>query len=365
MIQLGLSDKIEQHHKDYLEGKINYLPFKPLGNFTSIFPGLMREEVTCFTGAPASSKTTFAKKLVVHDGVEWAIKNNKNFHIVFFGLEESKSQFLYSMLSYQGFLMRNLQYNIKDFLSIGRTIDINDLPKIKEVEKRVEKMLPYITYIDNVYNSYGMWVAIRNFASQRGTFYYQEKPVVGKISQDNSWDSYIPNDPEEFIVIVFDNLSFVKSQKDEKDQAEAIWNVVEYLRAYAANKLRYSVVIIHHQNADLENTDNRKQQTILPTEAGLAINKQVSRSYLNLIGIANPNKVNSAGSQPIIQIWDGHNLKVFGNYLRTINFIKSRFGESDVKDTVFFGGRTGWFETIPTIGTPEYTKFVENLKQFK
>lgn len=96
-----------------------------------------------------------------------------------------------------------------------------------------------------------------------------------------------------------------------------------------------------------------------------SVNKEVARSYLNLIGIANPNKVNAAGTQPVIRIWDGHNLVKFGNYMRTINILKSRYGESTVHASMFFGGRTGYFEEIPPIGTPEYQDFLQRIKTFK
>lgn len=364
MIQLNLTEKIKKNHEDFVQGKINYLPFKPLGKFTQWFPGLMREELTCFTGTPASSKTSLVKKLVIHDGIEWAYRNNKNFHAIYIGMEESKSQFLYSLLSYQGYVLEGLQYNIKDFEGIGRTIDIKDIPKIERVEKRVEKMLPYITYYTNVYNSYGIWKAVRDFAAKRGKFYYNNQ-LVSFIDSNNSWDTYVPDDPDEFVVVIIDHLLLISKQDNEKDQAESIWNTVEYLRRYAANKLRYAVVPIQHQNADSENQESRREQTILPTENGLARNKEVARSYLNLIGIANPNKVNQSSTRPSINVWDGHNLGQFGNYLRTINIIKSRFGESSVHDSIFFGGRTGWFDTIPKVGTSEYSQFLSNIKTFK
>lgn len=365
MINLNLSEKILKNHEDFVAGKINYLPFKPLGNFTTWMPGLMRGDVTCFTGTPASSKTSLVKKLIIHDGIEWATKENKNFHCIYVGLEEAKSQFLYSLLSYQGFVNYGLQYNIKDFESIGRTIDKNDIGKIGSTEKIVEKMLSYISYYTSTYNSYGIWRIVRDFAQTRGTFFYKEKPIHS-FDENESWDHYVSKDPEEFVVVVIDHLLLTRHQKNEKDQAEAIWNTVEYLRSYAANKLNYSVVVIHHQNADSENQDSRREGQILPTENGLARNKEVARSYLNLIGIANPNKANQSGTTPVIRMWDNHNLGVFGNYLRAINILKSRYGESNVNDSVFFGGRTGWFQSLPPVGTKEYTEFLDKkLKTFK
>lgn len=213
---LGLTARITQNHEDYLAGRINYLPFKPLGKFTELFPGLMRGELTAFTGTPASSKTSLAKKLIIHDGIEWAVNNNKNLHILYFGMEESKSQFLYSLLSHQGFLLSGIQYNIKDFECIGRTIKKEDIPLIDRAEKRVEKMLPFITYITDTYNSYGIWKKIREFASKRGKFYYKGVEA-SSFGEDHSWDTYTPNDPNEFVVVILDHqrwsLNWAKSVK--------------------------------------------------------------------------------------------------------------------------------------------------------
>lgn len=364
MINLTLTQKILKNHEDFVQGKINYLPFKKLGKFTDYFPGFMRGEVTGLTGTPASSKTSLLKHWVVHQGIEWAIKEKKNYHVIYIGLEESAQQFQYSMLSYQGYVKHGLQYNIKDFESIGRTIDKKDIPLLEDTEKRVEKMLPYISYHTNVYNSYGIWKIVRDFAQKRGTFYLKDVPVTS-FDKDSSWDHYVPNDPDEFVVVVIDHLLLIRHQQNEKDQAEAIWNTVEFQRSYSVNKLNYSVVCIHHQNADSENQDSRKEGSILPTENGLAVNKQVARSYFNLLGVANPNKANQGSVTQNIRLWDGHNLGVFKNYIRTLNILKSRFGETNVHDSVFFGGRTGWFDTIPTPGSPEYTKFIENIKNFK
>jgi hypothetical protein len=358
---MSLSQRILKNHEDFIEGKINYLPFGNLGKLTEFFPGIMRGDITGVTGTPASSKTALVKHLILHQGIPWAIKNNKPLHVIYIGLEESPLQFDYSMLSYQCFIKHGLQYNIKDFESIGRTINKEDISKIDEVEKRVDKMKQYITYETNVYNSYGIWKTVREFASKRGKFYLKGQPI-NSFAED-SWDEYKPDNPDEFVVVVLDHLLLVSVQKNEKDQSEAMWNTVENLRRYAAIKLNYSVVVIQHQNADSENQESRKDKTILPTENGLARNKEIGRSYLNLIGVSNPNKVNSAGTQPTLRIWDNHDLTKLGNYLRTLNVLKSRYGETNVHDSVFFAGRTGYFSSFP-VGE-EYNKFLNNLKNYK
>lgn len=357
-----LTQRIINNHNDFVSGKVNYLPFNELGKITEWYPGLMRGEITTFTGTPASSKTALVKRLIVHDGITWAINNKKNFHVMYIGLEESELQFRYSLMSYQGFIKYNLQYNIKDFESIGRTINIKDIEMIEKIEERADKMMGFITYVTNTKNSYGIWKKVRDFAMKRGKFFLDGKEVH-EFNSSSSWDTYQPDDPEEFVVIVLDHLLLVEKQRDEKDQAEAMWNTIENLRDYACRKLNYAVVIIHHQNADSENQESRRERTILPTENGLAVNKGCARSYLNLIGIANPNKVNVAGVETNLRVWDGHDLTKFGDYLRTINILKSRYGEVNKHDSVFFGGRTGYFTSIPK--GDKYKEFVEKIKTFK
>lgn len=364
MNKLNLTSKILKNHEDFIEGKINYLPFNPLGKFTEWFPGIMRGDVTGITGTPASSKTSLSKFLIEHSGIPWAVNNNKNFKVIRFNLEESQDQYGYSLLSYRAWRDHGLQYNIKDFISVGRTINRDDLPLLQKAEQRVDKMFEYIECVDTIYNSWGIWKYVRDFASKRGKFYLHGQYLpYDRISE--GWDKYVPDDPDEFIVIVVDNLSYIVKSKDEENDHKAIWNTVEYLRKYAANKLNYSVVFLQHQDATSENQESRRDHTILPTEQGLAKNKEVRFAYLNLIGIANPNKVNVAGAQPTLRIWDGYDLTKMGNYLRTINILKSRFGESNVHSSTLFTGRTGWFDKLPVLNTPEYVTMLENLKTYK
>jgi hypothetical protein len=345
----------------FVEGKLNYLPINPLGKFTEWFPGFMRGDITCLTGTPSSSKSAFSRFLIEHSAIPWAIKNNKNFHLIKFGLEESKTQYEYTLMSYWLYKQWGVEYNIRDFEAVGRAVEEKHIPWINESEDLMLKMMKHINYEDSVYNSFGIWKTVRNFAANRGKFFKDGKEV----DVEKGWDEYRPDDPEEFVVVVVDNLSYVSAQENEKDQWWAIWNTVENLRKYAAIKLNYIILFLQHQDSTAENQESRKTFNILPTENGLGVNKSVSKAYLNLIGIANPNKANTAGVDYHIRNWGGHDLKTFENFLRTVNILKGRWGTTNVNDTVFNAGRCGYFDTIPKTGTPEYTAFIENLKNFK
>jgi hypothetical protein len=227
----------------------------------------MRGDVTCITGTASSGKSSFSRRICEHSFIPWAIKNGRNVHIIRFGLEESKEQYEMSLLSYWFYQRYKKEYNIKDFLSIGRTIEESDIPLLRKTEELVGKMKKYISYETNDYNSFGIWKKVREFASKRGKFY---KNGIQIDVEKGGWDEYRPDDPDEFVVVIVDNLSYITTQENEKDRHQAIWNTVENLRKYAALKLNYIVVFLQHQDATSENQESRKTGTILPTENGLA-----------------------------------------------------------------------------------------------
>lgn len=359
---ISLTEEIQQNRENFLLGNWNYVPINPLGKFSEWFPGTMRGDVSCLTGIASASKSALMRELVEHSAIPWAINSKKNLHIIKFGLEESKRQYEFALLSYRLFIKHKIEYNIKDFLAVGRTVKEEDLPKIKECEKDVERMMKYITYEDSTYNSFGIWKKVRTLAQSRGKFFKDKKEVT---NLDGGWDHYQPNDPNEFVIVVVDNLSYIDKQENEKDKHAGIWNTVENLRRFAAIKLNYIVWFVQHQDSSSDNQEARKDKTILPTMGGLAINKEVSRSYLNMIGVANPNIANNSGVEFNIRNWDGHDLKTWGNYLRTINIMKSRWGVTNVNTTVFNAGRCGYFSEMPILNTLEYKSFIDNLKNFK
>lgn len=342
---MSLSQRIKQNVDDYEKGVINYLPFPKLGKFTQWLPGLMRGEVTCFTGTASSGKTSLVKWLVVFNGIKWAILNKKRFHIIYFGLEESEQVFWYSMLSWVLWEKFKLRYNIRDFECIGTCVKREHFGMLDEAEKIVDRMRPYVTYYDSIYNSIGMLKAVREYAFNNGTFFHKENKLEGIEQLSKGWNHYEPNDPNEFIVPIYDHLAILHTQ-DNQSEHQAIADVVEHARAYAAKKFNYLPVLIQHQDNTTEGNENRRNHEVLCTMSGLAKNKEVNRSYLNLIGITALNRTNEVGGGNGIQMWEGVNIPKLGNHSRTINILKNRFGHVGGNETVFFDGKCCNFEPL-------------------
>lgn len=358
-----LIERIKQNYEDFTNAKQNYLPINDVGDFNQWFPGLMRGDLTCVTGTPNSSKTPLVKSIVVHQGIEWAVRNKVDYHVIYFGLEESEIQFNYSLLSYQAYKMYNLRYNIRSFEFIGAKVEPKDFDKLEKAEERVTRMLKKITYVPSVYNSFGIYKTIRNFAASRGSFYNKGVKLTDEqLKVKPEWDKYIPDNPDEFIVVVLDHLLLIEKQKDEESVHQAIWNTVEYLRRYACKHFNYSVIVIQHQDNTTENQSARLREEVLPTQSQLGKNKEVARSYMNVLGVTNLNRTNSLGNNTGIQMWDGHKIRDLGNYSRCLNIIKNRFGIVDKNCLVYFDGRVGHFKTLPPKDSQLYKDFINYIK---
>ena len=204
---MNLVTKIQQAHENFTQNKWDYLPMPPeLGRIASWMPGFVRGDISCLTGTPSSGKTSLAKFIFLHHGVKWAVQNKKNFKIKYFGLEETEEEFDWSLLSHQLYKRKGLRYNIRDFTGIGNSVPPKHWPLVEDVEPKVETIKKYVDYHDNIFNSYGIYKEVRELARSRGKFYLGNVKLTDtRLINGDKWDRYVPDDPNEFVLIVVDH----------------------------------------------------------------------------------------------------------------------------------------------------------------
>lgn len=331
-------EKILQNKNDKIERKVRYLPCT-IDRFNKYFPGIIKGDYLCFTGNTSSGKTTLMKKIAVFDAIEYAIEQNVDLKILYFGLEESEEQFDYSLLSY---IMRkeySLRYNIIDFNYINEGIAEDDIPKLIEIEPVLKRWKEYVIYYDHTYNPYGIYNHIREFAASRGKFYFKDKRVDDK---SEGWDSYKPDNEEEFIIVIVDHISLLLAEKQHRNQLdEAMKDMSFYLRNYVSKKFGYTSIVVHQQFATTEDLEHIKSNRWLPTLMGLSDNKRIGRDYLTVIGIANPNRYKISSYEGYYQ------LREYDGFLRFITILKQRFGAVDKTLPIFFDGKSNWIKAAP------------------
>lgn len=360
-MNMNIYDRIVQNQKQFSEGKINYIPHPlEMGEFSKIFPGRLRGDYTAITGGTSSMKTTLAKFLIFR-AVGWAIKENIDYKVEWFALEESKQQFFYSLLSFLLYKEKGLRYNVENFEGLGKTVDKKDLPIIQEVIPLFEKYKSYFTVYDTIYNSFGIYKTVRDTASKRGKFFLEEKELAYEEIHTKGWDKYVSNNPEEYVEIVIDHVGILNPQKDEKDLADAMTNLSKNMRQYVSKFLNYSIIWIQQQMMEMENLDHIKENQIYPSIQGLGDNKRVGRDILNIIGICNPNRF---GIRVANTDYGSYNIDELKDYQRVINILKRRYGIVNKKFCLYADGCCGWFDIIPSKGSEEYKKLIEKIRNY-
>lgn len=328
-------NKIRENRAKYLAGEIKVIPCT-IERFNKKFHGLRKGDYIGITGGTSSGKTTFAKKIAVFDSIEHAIEKNWDLKILYFGLEESQEEFEYSVKSYLLRKLYNLRYNILDFEYITGDLKDEDLDKIDELEPLFQQWMSYIVYIDSVYNPYGIYNTIKQFAETRGKF-VTVKP------QHSHWDTYVPNSPEEFIIVIVDHIGLVTPEEKHNNNVHAAMKDMSfYLRQYISKKFNYTAISVHQQMAENENIEHVQANKWMPTLQGFGDNKLVGRDYLTVIGIGNPKRYG-------VKSFGGYNgLPDYDGFLRFVVVLKQRYGECDDIMGILFDGKCNWIREAPS-----------------
>lgn len=341
-------NKIRENRAKFLAGQIKVIPCT-IERFNKKFHGIRKGDYICFTGGTSSGKTTITKKMAVFDAIEYAIEKQWDLKILYFGLEETKEEFEYSVKSYLLRKLHNLRYNILDFEFITGDMPEEDLDKTDEIEPIFQQWMSYVNYYDNVYNPYGIYSKIKEFAESRGKF--------TKSNPDHShWDTYEPDNPEEFILTIVDHIGLLTTEEKHLNKIDAAMKDMSfYLRQYVSKKFNYTAISVQQQMAENENLEHIQAGRWMPTLNGFGENKRVARDYLTVVGIGNPKRygVKSFGNYNGLIEYDG--------FLRFLVVLKQRYGECDDIIGIMFDGKCNWIKEAPN---PTDTLALNNIKNY-
>lgn len=339
--------KIKSNRDKYRAGQVLMIPCT-IERFNKKFHGVRKSDYLCFTGSTSAGKTTLAKKIAVFDAIEYAIEKQWDLKILYFGLEETEEEFRYSMLSYLLRKEYGVRYNILDFEYISGEISDEDLDKIDALDDKLNLWMSYVNYYDSVYNPYGIYSKIKDFAESRGKFV--------KSNPDHShWDVYIPDNSNEFIITIVDHVSLLLPEEKHKgDLRLAMKDMSFYLRQYVSKKFMYTAIVVQQQMAENEDLDHVKEKRWMPTLQGFGDNKSIGRDYLTVIGIGNPKRYG-------VQSFGGYtNLGSYDGFIRFLVVLKQRYGHCDDIIGVVMDGKCNWIREAPPSTDTQSLNTIQN-----
>lgn len=352
-----------------LSGKLNAIPFG-FDRFEQYVPGIMQEVMYLVSASSGIGKTQITKHMFLNSPINY-IRNNPDsglsLKIFYFALEESEEEFYINLIANKLKIDYGLNIDSNDLLSRRKkTIDEDVLKKIVETEEYFKSFRTYVEVIDSVHNPFGIFKHVREYARNNGKYYLDGKEVDPTKPSDSNkpiFDKYIPNNPDEYVIIIVDHIGlFSFSENDTLHSAMSKWSI-DYCRKQLSKHYKYICVNVQQQMGDQEKQqftfrgDNIVNK-VKPTLNGLADNKLVQRDHHVVLGLFAPDRYG-------IDEYQGYNIDLLQDSFRSLMILKNRIGVPNKEVPLYFDGATNIFKELPKSEDMNYDLYNKIInKQF-
>lgn len=326
------------------EGGVNCIP-SPFSNFRNDFPGVEQGKYYLISGAAKASKTQISSLLFLYTPLIYAYENPNKIHlkIFYFPLEETEEKITARFCSH--LLHRLSEHKLRYSPMVLNSINENKtVPnEILELFYTIEYKSILDFYKDHVEfkkdkNPTGCMKTVIKYAEEHGIFHKKWDERLQKMV----FDYYEPNDPNEYVIIIWDHAGLTSPETVEGKRLnlkESIDRLSSFFVDFRDN-LHYTPVLIQQQNMDTISLDAYKLKKIMPTLAGLADTKNTGKDCSIFLGITNPHAFE-------IDEYRGYNTKRLGSYSRFLEVVLNREGESNGYLPLYFDGAVNFFRPLP------------------
>lgn len=341
------------------------LPFKRTSRF---HPGVEKGTYDIITASSGVSKSKFTRFLYVMNSYEFIKENPETdirLKIFFFSLEEDKEKFMMSIISYWLYIKHRKRVSIKELRSIGEVgtyLPQDILNLVKEGKEYFKDLEKYVTIIDSVKNPTGIFKIMKDYNERKGHWTYKEIEIDGKLQ--NVKNTFIPNDPQLYIMCIIDHISLLHTEKQDGQMLNLHQTIGLWSSRYAIelrNKYDNIIVVVQQQSADVE----KKQFTfkgqsidekVYPSLSGLGDNKLTQRDADNVFGLFAPDRYQ-------IEECEGYDITKLQDHYRLLLKLKGRDGESNIRTSLYFDGACNVFKELPPPNDPEMINVYNRVKE--
>lgn len=335
-------DKIKRNKKQWLAGDYNCIPFEGLGKIERYIPGIMRSHYTIVTANSGVGKSKLMRSLFVHHPVEWAKRNGKKIKVFLFSFEESKEKFELTEISRELYSRYGIRKNPRQLLSVGRfnTISDDTIRKIEEIQPRLNEFYEHVEIIDDTRDPDKIYKIIRAYLLRNGTIKMGEREeyVNGEWKTVTFEKEYVPDDPEQYTLVILDHASLMDAKKKTDREAMNYWS------STIALKLRdfygCTIIDVQQQSAAQESVETFKAKKLEPAMQGLGDSKLTGRNANLILGLFDP-------SRHDFETYGKYDIGLLGNNFRMLKILKDRDGIPNVRLPLYFDGAIDYFHELP------------------
>lgn len=366
------------------EGKFIGIPlYKIFPKLSTFLPSFPKGAMWLISAATGIGKSKFARFLIraiysIYKDYEAKGKNPgfKPYFIIFL-TEESRDELIIGLTSSLIKAKYNYSLSKLQILSMAKDqMSDEEFGYIRGVQPELKELLSFMHINDSIYNPYGIYKYCRYISREKGVHYYTKLQKSDGFITHTQYDGlgkeqkklykyahYTPNDSEEFVIVVVDNLNNLSTERHHNGDLRLA--ITDWSREYAKKQLsmhwKWSVINVIQQGMDVEKKQfNTKGDSITeklkPSIAGLGNSKECARDVEIFTGLFKPAKYG-------INKYEGYDTSKSGlglNFISAI-FEKNRIGTDTFELALYFDGAT---ERFAPLGSPEEVKAaIEKAKE--
>lgn len=275
-------DNLEERRKNVLAGGVNCIPL-PFNRFRSEVPGIEQGQYIVVTANQKTGKTCLANYIYLFHVLDYAYEypSRCSVHIIYFALEESVQKIIERYMSHLLYKLDDLRISPTDLrsTSVDYPVPEDVLLKLQspEYQKRLKFFESHVQFETEDTNPTGILRVCEKYAKSVGQYNsHKIKSKNGSSKEVEIFDSYIPNDPNHYKIVIIDHIGLVDKEQGFKTK-DAVDKMSEYFVKYLRNRYQFTCVAIQQQASESEGLEAIKQKRMLPTAATLGDSKYTAR----------------------------------------------------------------------------------------
>ena len=322
-------------------------------------PGVQQGTYYLVGGETGSGKTAFTDDAFLYNPYDW-FKSHKDsgvdLKVFYWSLEIDKQIKMTKAVCRKLYLDYNMVTDINYVLSRGKNrISGEVYEAVCGVRDYFEEMEDVLTIIDGSSHP----TAINKFMMAHAESYGNilTKKVNNGREDIKIFDKYIPNNPNQYVLIIIDHISLMKREQGFNVKSN-IDKMSEYLISLR-NNFGYSPVVVQQLNRSNTQTDRFKLDMVEPKLSDFKDSGNTQQDANVIMSLFSPRRHELADFR-------GYDIKKLKDRFRSISILKNRDGGSDVRIGLQFVGEVGYFQEIPKASemTDELYRKIVNLEKY-
>lgn len=358
-------NNIEERRNRLKNGSLNCIP-SPFKRFSNDFSGIEQGCYITVTASTKGAKTQFTSEVFIFNPLMFCYYNKTgiDLKILYFPLEETPERITQRFMSWLLYKHSNgkIMVSPKELRSTTKEVDEEILEVIKsdEIQDILKYFEEHVLFIQES-NPTGVYKACKQYAEEHGKVITKKgkyKDEWGTVHEVDVFDSYIPNNPNEYVLPIIDTINLIDTERGLTIK-QSMDKMSEYCAKYLRNRYNMTPIVIQQQALSGEGLDAFKLNKLAPSIANLGDTKYTSRDSDLVLSLFSPFRYE-------LPEYLGYDITKFKDNIRFLSVLVNRNGElGGVCPLLFLGNVCSFTELPKPNNTAEINKVYNFLNEIR